>query len=173
MQKLTHEQELYIACLYGYSLQPESWQAGYNWRDFVVDADFSCRLGVLVKVDEEYEPIVSVEQAQSIYEGMRESIEKVGLDEFYEQNFGHLYHREEKPTDNYWVVEEYLELQGEWASCSDKFATEDEAEDCMLEIHARELQNHWDFSELRVKHYATEEYWAKVDELYGSPYCVE
>lgn len=64
--------------------------------------------------------------------------------------------------DNYWVVEEYLELQGEWASCSDKFATEDEAEDCMLEIHARELQNHWNFSELRVKQYATEEYWQNI-----------
>ena len=65
--------------------------------------------------------------------------------------------------DNYWVVEEYLELQGEWASCSDKFATEEEARDCMLEIGAYELQHHMDFSELRVKHYGTDEYWAKVD----------
>ena len=91
MQVLTHEQVLYIACLYGYSLQPEPWQRDYEWRDFVVDADFSCRLGVLVKAGAVYEPIVSKEQAQSIYESIRESIEKVGLDEFYEQNFGHLY----------------------------------------------------------------------------------
>ena len=139
MQNLTHEQELYIACLYGYSLQPESWQAGYTWRDFVVDADFSCRLGVLVKAGETYEPIVSKEQ-----------------------DFGHMYHREEQPTDNYWVVEEYLELQGEWASCSDKFATKEEADECMLEIHAQELQHHWAFSELRVKQYATEDYWEGI-----------
>ena len=89
------------------------------------------------------------------------------------QNFGHMYHREEKQTDNYWVVEEYLELQGEWASCSDKFATKEEADECMLEIHAQELQHHWAFSELRVKQYATEDYWAWLEEFYGSPYCVE
>lgn len=91
MQNLTREQKLYVACLYGYSLQPEPWQRDYEWRDFVVDADFSCRLGVLVKAGAEYEPIVSKEQAQSIYDGMSEDIEKVGLDEFYEQNFGQLY----------------------------------------------------------------------------------
>lgn len=86
-QNLSEEQRLYVACLYGYSLRPESWQRDYTWPDFVADSDFSFKFGV----EDKNGLAIDESQASAIYSDYRTEIERTGLDEFYELHFGKYY----------------------------------------------------------------------------------
>ena len=88
---MSEEQRKYAACIYGYTLEPLSWQEGYKWSDYVADSDFSLRMGI----EDKDGPIVSERVARMWYESYREAIERNGLEDFYLSNFGYLYRSDE------------------------------------------------------------------------------
>ena len=93
---MSEEQRKYVACIYGYTLEPLAWQEGYKWSDYVADSDFSLRMGI----EDKDGPIVSERVARMWYESYREDIERYGLEEFYLSNFGYLYRGDDDDVMN-------------------------------------------------------------------------
>lgn len=89
--KMTSAQ-LYSAFIYAYSQNPHWWQEDYTWEDFVADSDHSFTTGLEVSNQDGVIVTISEEQAKIFYEEIKPYIEKFGLDVFYENCFGYLYH---------------------------------------------------------------------------------